>query len=307
VIFYYRFGSLRLASEIVLAQVRPAENRGSSPEIFLSVGAGEFPRPDRVLFTWPGYYRLSLGLCGADWLLSSARGIAFLISRNGGNLRGFCREPGLRGEFEDLFVRRVMPRIAALAGLTAIHAAAVGTGQGALLLSGPSGAGKSTLSAALAYHFGWAMLSDDISILRGDGEATVSPAAIGVGLRSDSYHALQPPSERCGPMHSGGGKVWFYPNHGDDPSALPVRAAVSLSRTGAGAAPQLEPLSPAEGLIMAARQLVLFHPGDRSERQQQMQRLAAVSRGIPAYRFTYPACYEALPEVAAKLTHLLSS
>lgn len=49
-----------------------------------------------------------------------------------------------------------------------LHVSAVATPSGVWAFTGESGAGKSTLAAALHYHFGWSLLSDDVGVIEPD-------------------------------------------------------------------------------------------------------------------------------------------
>jgi hypothetical protein len=63
---------------------------------------------------------------------------------------------------------KVLPNIAMLRGYEALHASAVASPRGAVLVLAPSGTGKSALALALA-HAGWPLISDDILVLGRDG------------------------------------------------------------------------------------------------------------------------------------------
>ncbi len=62
---------------------------------------------------------------------------------------------------------KLLPNIAMLRGYEALHASAVASPQGAVLVLAPSGTGKSALALALA-RGGWPMISDDILVLGRD-------------------------------------------------------------------------------------------------------------------------------------------
>ena len=68
-------------------------------------------------------------------------------------------------------------------GLISIHSAAVATAHGILVVAGASGQGKSTLALGLA-HRGYGLLSDELSIVDGDG--TVLPYPRSVHVRPDT-------------------------------------------------------------------------------------------------------------------------
>jgi len=81
-------------------------------------------------------------------------------------------------------------------GLFALHANAIHTPGGAVLLAGQSGGGKSTLHAALLAR-GMAMLSDDIAVLRtGDSAIDVLPGLRRFRMTTEALARVQPPAER---------------------------------------------------------------------------------------------------------------
>lgn len=59
---------------------------------------------------------------------------------------------------------KLLPNIAMLRGYEALHASAVSSPEGAVLVLAPSGTGKTALALALA-HDGWPLISDDILVL----------------------------------------------------------------------------------------------------------------------------------------------
>ncbi len=314
----YCVGGLTLTCATPVAGLRSAHPEfADAADIALSIeetpcSSSERVAFDRVLFEWPGRYGLTLGTSGADWLLTSSRGAAsFLVSTDGRRISARFEpnpNPEYMPEYMDVLVRRVLPRIALFFDRIAIHAAALSKHDAAILVLGGSGAGKSTLSAALGYRHGWDLLSDDISILRRNGDTTVSPAATGVCVWPDSRAALALPEERCRVLPAYGSKVWFDMRQSEAHPARPLRALVSLSRSATARAPKLQRLSPAEGLVLAVCQLIQFNPAEvRSGTLDRLiQRLTMMISGIPAYRLTYPADYDALPDVAAELETLLS-
>lgn len=311
----YCVGGLTLTCATPVAGLRSARPEfAGAPDITLTIeetrrSASDQVAFDRVLFEWPGRYGLTLGASGADWLLTSSQGAAsFLVSNDGRRISARFASPEPNPEYMDVLVRRILPRIALFFDRIAIHAAALSKNGAAVLVLGGSGAGKSTLSAALAYRHGWDLLSDDISILRRNGEATVSPAATGVCVWPDSRVALELPEERCRVLPAYGSKVWFDMQQSEARPAQPLRALVSLARSTTAHAPELQRLSPAEGLVFAVRQLIQFNPaeGRMGALDRLIQRLTTTISGIPAYRLTYPADYNALPDVAAELETLLA-
>lgn len=81
-------------------------------------------------------------------------------------------------------------------GLFALHANAIHTPQGAVLLAGQSGGGKSTLHAALLAR-GMAMLSDDVAVLRaGASTIEVLPGMRRFRMTAEALARVQPPVEK---------------------------------------------------------------------------------------------------------------
>jgi hypothetical protein len=271
----------------------------------ISIEGAAPPLPDQILYRWRGRYGLVLGTCGEDWLMASDFDGVFLINIARRTIRCFV------ARFEDpawldVFVRRVLPRVAILSGATAIHAAAVASHGGSLLLLGASGAGKSTLSASLGAA-GWDVLSDDIAILRHDTVAEAMPATTGVCVWNDSRARLKLPASLCQPMPGYEGKVRFVPQREEDIAPVPLRALIFLARSSDVDHPRFEQLSGSEGLARAMQQRIRFNPADASgcETTETFARIGAIVRETPSYRMVYPASYDALPDVASALATMV--
>lgn len=314
--FTYLFGGLRLRSEVGFPELR-AVNEGYGdglPLVTISLGLEMAPEPDRQLFAWSGRYGMSLWDRGGDWLFRSKSFGDVLVSRDGRSARCFPSAgqagpgraaPGGMGDgLRDLFVKRILPRIALLRGRLAIHAAALAQPQGGLLLLGLSGAGKSTLAAFLA-HDGWSLLSDDASLID-PAAGSMLPAARGVCLWPESRRALGLPAEQCRPLPLFEGKTWFEPLEAPTLVPPPLRGFIFLERSAEVAAPRLVALSSVDVLVGATHQLVRFSPPDRQACGGLVGPLNSVTRRCFGYRLVYPASYEALPEVAAALSGLVT-
>lgn len=262
--------------------------------------------PDRVAFEWGGRYGLTLAVLDGQWLFCSDLDGAFVIDMPRRTIRCFVQKPCEPG-WQDVFVRRVLPRVAILAGASAIHGAAVATAHGAILLLGESGTGKSTLSAALG-RAGWDILSDDISVIWAPATPEVAPATTGVCLWQDSRDALALPAAGCAPMPAYKGKCRYTSGHDTGVAAQPLRALAFLARSREAAVPGLQRLAAGTGLIEMARQRIRFNPADnRRETLAAFAQHSAIMRVTPCYRLSYPADYTALPRVEALLRGLASA
>lgn len=304
---FYSVGGLTLACASEVPGLRRAARHGACPpDIELRIGFAQAPIPDAFVFRWPGRYGLCLSRLADDWLLTTARGATYAVTRNGREIVAYDNQANADPEFIDVLVRRILPRISLLFGRVAFHGAALAKNDTAILLFGGSGAGKSTLSAALAGSFGWDLLSDDISILHAESGTTVAPGATGVCLWPDSRLALDLPPERCRSLPAYGTKIWFDFAQNVPRAPLPLRAVAALARSEQITAPMLERLSPAEALVLAIRQLIQFNPADyaRGGLEPLVHRLRATIEGVPAYRLVYPSDFSALPGVAALLEEL---
>lgn len=75
-------------------------------------------------------------------------------------------EPGVA--WQRILLTKLLANIAMLRGYEALHASAVNSPHGAVLVLAPSGTGKTALALALA-RGGWPLISDDILVLGRDG------------------------------------------------------------------------------------------------------------------------------------------
>lgn len=165
-----------------------------------------------------------------------------------------------------------------------IHAAAVGTETGAVVISGPSGAGKSSTALA-ALESGLLYLGDDFVLVQPGTPPRVSSLYCSAkvddhtlatrfpGLR-DSIHAR--------PRLAAEKEVLFA--HARWPGQLrrelPLRAILLPTVTG-GTESRLVPLGAPDALRSLLPGILPF-PG---QRQDAVARLARVSRQVPTYRF----------------------
>ncbi len=312
VTFDYLFGGLSIGSSLPFDGLRKGRPVGDArPDIMVTSGIGAAPEPDREHFAWPGRYGLTLGEYRGQWLMRSAFDGSFLIARDGTSIQVFCDHLPPGQALTDVLVRRILPRVTILFGANAIHSAALagqdGGQGGGLMLLGRSGAGKSTLTAALAHFLGWEILSDDISILRGDSLPMLAPAATGVCLWPPSRDGLGLAPEHCAEMPGYDGKLRYDPYRGDS-HPTPLRAFVFLDRAADCTSPRLEQLSLAQGVAEIVPQIIRFNPHGSSatERVTALETLVPIMRSTPVWRLTYPASYAALSTVSEVISGLIA-
>jgi hypothetical protein len=209
---------------------------------------------------------------------------------------GLCRYPNVKG-VEDLEqaapARKVIHWWAASLGFQRVHAAAVGTPDGGVLLVGRSGSGKSTTSLSCIGAF--------------------SSVGSGLGFAADDYCLLSFPEHGPPLVHSvyATGKadsdsVGRLPGHLQEafsatrlcdaskmvlflaetfPGAVlrsfPLRALVFPHIGDRNTRADLEPMSPMEALRAVAPSTIFQMPGERAA---GFSRLSAVVRAVPCHR-----------------------
>lgn len=181
--------------------------------------------------------------------------------------------------------RRILGWWAADEGLQLVHAAAVGSPAGGVLLVGRSGSGKSTTALA-CLDAGLGFAGDDYCLLApGDptwvhglylsGKGDARTAELLPGLRE---------SFACSSLVTNGKSVLFADEVRSDGLCprFPLRGVVvpKLSREPIS---RLSPLRPAAALRALAPSTLLEMPGDRAG---GLARLAAVVRELPAWELT---------------------
>jgi hypothetical protein len=166
-------------------------------------------------------------------------------------------------------------------GRLALHAAAVRSGAGLVVLAGPARAGKSTLATRLALEPGWSLWTDDVLPLRPDGQAVALgilprlrlpvPAAAGAALRDLAARACVLGDDRYGYV--------AVPGQAPHGTTAPLRVLIRLDRR-PGAAPCLHALPGPEALRLLMEQAI----GGDARLLPRMMRLAT---DVVALRLVY--------------------
>lgn len=246
-------------------------------------------------------------------------GLQFALARADGVVLGWCSVTGAfeadpaagrvrvcGASLDDAWEHRMgttaVPLLASLRSDLAIHASAVQTEAGAVLLCGPSGRGKSTL-ALMGARLGHRVVTEDGAVISLDGpDALVWPGPRGVRVDDRAEAAVglagegagQRPDVRQRRLRS------LQPDmHALEP--LPVVAVCNLAERG----PQLEVtrLGAAEALPGLAPNLI--HAGGTESLRPAFARLAALLERAPAFSVTMPDLLdEALPAARSLLARV---
>lgn len=303
---FYDFGGLRVGSAFSLPGLVPlrAERQDdASPAILISLS--DAPPPiGRRIYRYGGRYQLAFEACGDAWLFRHGDDIVVTVANSGRVLDCHCSEPARLPLLAEILTRRVLPRICALHGRLPVHGATLGDGRGATMLLGSSGAGKSTMTAALAHYLGWAIFSDDMSIVDDQARHTVFTTTPGVSVWRQSQRALGLPAEECRPLQHYEGKSWYSPSPALAPPPQPLDAVILLSFDANGRDIRCGRVSGPDALVKVSSQLVAFHPRDRAAIAALFERVRRLVSAIPVYTLSYPRDYEALPAVVDTIRRL---
>ena len=199
-----------------------------------------------------------------------------------------------------LYLTSITPKIAALMGLTLLHASAVVDTRGtATLFVGPSGAGKTTTARALVRaNEGWRLLAEDKVVLRpepvqGDGERVV---AVLEGERhihtwmAEACDRLGPGGETSCPLDALGMAATG--------TAFPTERILLIERTRRRSGSlDLSPL----GQTAAAREIfrsAFYGSHLADEWRRQLRTTAALGRTAPTFLANMPDGLDALDAMA---------
>jgi hypothetical protein len=182
--------------------------------------------------------------------------------------------------------------------LALLHAGAVATPAGGLLLSGDSGAGKSSLLAGLV-HAGFPLVADDIVPLE-ERSGLVWPVRLAISIKNGSWPVIGSlfPELADAPVISFGGRAmrFLWPNTravAADSAGYPA-AAVLFPRYLKDAPAELTRFDPAQSLILLGEGGSLLPTTDSG-----LTEFPAWWGRLPAYRLSYGRLEEAAAAVRA--------
>jgi hypothetical protein len=285
-----------VATDVPLARLHPGD--GSRGLLTLSLGTLEAASGGRLVHEW----------FGPD--------VTFRMHRVGGRLHCFCSATGTfvvdaaagsivadpragqTGEmWEHRMVGTAVPLLLAERGDLVVHAAALETDAGAMLVVGPAGRGKSTL-ALTAPAVGLRVLAEDGVDLDGEGRAWPGPR--GVRIRRDVVDAFALET-RSIPGGTRGRKATHFiadELYVDEP--LDLAAVVLLDERSADglAVERVEPAAAVPPLVTS----LIFGGSDRLA--QAFALACGLVERVPFYRASMPDDLDAAPDALRELVRL---
>jgi hypothetical protein len=191
-----------------------------------------------------------------------------------------------------------------LRDVPALHASAIDTGRGAILILGDSGAGKSTTAASLI-RAGHRLVADDTAALEErDGGVVVHPGLPRLRILEDSARALGWNVDDL-PLvfhHESSARKWFIDGGTTSNAPLPVRAIYILRPRVRGAAEtHITPLRTAKALGDLLRHSHAAAVPDRVHSQILFASLRRIAELVPVREVHATDALDRLPALAAAL------
>jgi hypothetical protein len=199
------------------------------------------------------------------------------------------------GTFSCLLLLRDVP---------ALHAAAIDTGNGAILILGDSGAGKSTTAAALI-RGGCRLVADDTAALEvRAGEVVVHPGLPRLRILEDSARALgwdvaDLPAVFRSDCNA---RKWFIDGGNTSNAALPVKAIYVLAtRVPGSGATRIVPMRATTALRELLKHSHAAAVPDRVHTQRLFASLRSIAELVPVCEVRAADGLESLPALASAL------
>lgn len=240
-------------------------------------------------------------LVGNEFLLRD-EGLACFY-RKGEGVTVQLDDPRMAGTLELFLAGSVYSAIAAINGLTALHASAVAVGGRAVAFTGAPGAGKSTTAASMR-RAGYPIVADDTLVL---DTAQQMPVCLPGHKRLKLWpDALEMTGMAGQELVSEDYRKFFATEGGSEIDApLPLGAIVSLAE---GRSAAFEPVRGAARIMVldddhyTARHRAIARGLDRAASLKDIARLA---NSVPVFRFTRPLAREHYDDTASFLAERL--
>ncbi len=236
--------------------------------------------------------RLRQHAAGDFYQLAFSDGTRFFADHEGRRVWALWAEAYTLEDVESYFFSTVLGFVLRLRGIIALHASAVVIDGQAVALAGPPQAGKSTTAAAFALR-GFAVLSDDITVLRPSGDGYLVPPGrpeLRLWQRSSEVLAGLPAAL---PRLSASWDKRFLDleSHGCRGAGRPhPLAAIYLLDWRPESSGQLEitELAGSSGLVALAANSYVAHLLDRQMRATEFDFLTQLLGRLPVRRLTIP-------------------
>ena len=189
-------------------------------------------------------------------------------------------------------------------GVVPLHASAIATGAGAVLLAGRSGVGKSSLLAALIKR-GHTMLADDVTgVIVDQGRPVALPAFPDIRLWADALDALDW-RPQAGKRVRESIEKFILPAERFRSEPLDIRAYFAL-RTGNGFAVEKASSRAAMDLLFAHTYRKHFLRG-LGRQETHFSTVDRIAKHIPVFRMTRPAYPPLLDGLADRIETCLAT
>ncbi len=226
------------------------------------------------------------GLAGTDYRAlwdQQGRAVHLFDRRRGIALYAVGSRRDFRSWERSLPLRHILHWWTAGRGGQLIHAGAVGTSQGGVLLLGASGAGKSTTTLA-CLDSALGIAGDDFVLVETGGADTVHSVSSTAKLSHAALRCFpQLESKMANPGEPEPEKFLFFLDR-FQPSplipAMPLKALVILRRA-AGRDTHIEPASPVAALQASAPNTLFLLPGERAE---SFAKITGIFRRHPCFQ-----------------------
>jgi len=247
---------------------------------YLNPESGPGGKPRLTVWFLAGYYHLEY-----------ADGTQFLIDNDG--TRIWATWPSETLTLEDTatyLLGPVMGFVLLLRGFVSLHACAIAVDDRAVVISGPAGSGKSTTAAVFAEQ-GYRILAEDVVTLRDLGaEFLVQPAYPSIRLWPASVEALYGAADKLPKLTPTWDKCYLdltQDKYEFQHEPLPLAAIYVLAeRSDDSAAPFVEDLALAEGLMSLVANTYATYLMDKKMRAREFEILQRVLNSVPVKRVT---------------------
>ena len=315
--FGYAVYGLAISSDVTLRnlkRIESAEDLQGHPRVRLRLKPSKYKRVHATNWfleyaTPAGKPFLRQAKVAGGYLLSFPDLADFLVSKNG--LQVTCCWPYAHGSFDTichLAVDQVLPCVANLVGLLALHATAVVTPHGVCGFVGSAGTGKSTLAASFALA-GYPTFCDDCLVaVEGSSGIVAQPGYPGVRLWEDSARSIlgdrAADHPTLGHYTSKRGVERFAESAAASLQPAPLIAIYILTRdisriaaAERGEAPTIDELPAREIFVQLLRSTYRLDITDSAMLSREFRALHSLVDRVPVRRLGVPSDFDALPAV----------